>query len=193
MKYKTPVLQTDRLILKRGSYEDFVKVYKYDFTRLRNIAGEFEYVKFDPEKLKGYETAADEENVLDFIIFLKDNGEPIGNIVFDRYDEKNKSLEIAFNLHPNYWRNGYMTEAILSTMKYVFCNLDIDNIVCGYAEGNFKSKGLNDKIGFRFYYDYVEHYKRIDKDIRTIQTIMSKEEFFEKYGNNTKSGIIQKN
>lgn len=186
MKYKTPVLQTDRLILKRGSYEDFVKVYEYDFTRLRNIAGEFEYVKLDREKLKGYETVADEENVLDFIIFLKDNGEPIGNIVFDRYDEKNKSLEIACNLHPNYWRKGYMTEAMLSTMEYVFSNLEIDNIVYGYAEGNFKSKGLNDKIGFRFYYDYVEHYKRIDKDIRTVQTIMSKEDFFKKYGNNTK-------
>ena len=31
----------------------------------------------------------------------------------DRYDEKMKSLEISVNLHPNYWRKGYMTEAKL--------------------------------------------------------------------------------
>ena len=89
MKYITPTLITERLILKRGTLEDYVKVYEYDFTRLRNIAGEFEYVKYDPEKLRGFDTYADEEeNVLEFIIYLKDNNEPIGNIVFDRYDEK---------------------------------------------------------------------------------------------------------
>ena len=75
-----------------------------------------------------------------------------------------------------------MTEAMLSTMDYVFNNLDIDNIVYGYAEENFKSKGLNDKIGFNFYYDYIEHYSRIDKDIKEVKTIMSKEEFNKKYG-----------
>ena len=188
MKYKIPTLQTERLILKKGSYEDYVKVYEYDFTRLRNIAGEFEFVKYDPEKLRGYESYADEEeNVLDFIIYLKDTNQPIGNIVFDRYDSKNKSLEISCNLHPNYWKKGYMTEAILSTMEYVFNNLDIDNIVYGFAEENFKSKGLSEKLGFNFYYDCIEHYNRIDKDVREIITIMSKEEFNEKYKTNNKT------
>ena len=185
MKYKIPTLQTERLILKRGSYEDYVKVYEYDFTRLRNIAGEFEFVKNDPEKLRGFEKYADEEeNVLDFIIYLRDNNKPIGNIILDRYDGKNKSLEISCNLHPNYWRNGYMTEAILSTMEYVFNNLDIDNIVYGYAEENFKSKGLSNKIGFKYYCDYIEHYSRIDKDVKEIKTIMSKSEFNKKHKDN---------
>ena len=114
MMYETPQLETERLILKRGTYEDYVKVYEYDFTRLRNIAGEFEFVKQDPEKIKGFETTADEEpNTLDFIVYLKDTDEPIGNLLMDRYDEKMKSLEISVNLHPNYWRKGYMTEAKL--------------------------------------------------------------------------------
>ena len=187
MKYKTPILQTERLILKRGSYEDFTKVYEYDLTKLRNIAGEFEFVKYDPEKLRGFVTYADEEeNVLDFIIYLRENNQPIGNIVYDRYDINNKSLEISCNLHPNYWRRGYMTEAILSTMEYVFNNLDIDNIVYGFAEENYKSRGLSEKIGFDFYADCIEHYKRIDKDIKEIQTIMSKENFNKKYGTNNK-------
>lgn len=183
MKYKIPSLETKRLILKSGSYEDYVKVYEYDFTRLRNIDGEFEFIKFDPEKLRGYETyALEEDNVLDFIIYLKDNNYPIGNIVYDRYNETNKSLEISCNLHPDYWRNGYMSEAIIETMRYVFNNLDIDNIIYGYAEENYKSKGLSDKIGFKYYKEHIEHYKRIDKDIKEINTIMSKDEFNMKWG-----------
>ena len=44
---------------------------------------------------------------------MKDTDEPIGNLLMDRYDEKMKSLEISVNLHPNYWRKCYMTEAKL--------------------------------------------------------------------------------
>ena len=187
MKYKTPTLESERLIIKKGNYEDYIKVYEYDLTRLRNISGEFEFVKNDPQKLKGFETYADEnENVLDFIIYLKNNNYPIGNIVYDRYDKNNKSLEISCNLHPNYWKNGYMTEAIITTMEYVFNNLDIDNIIYGYAEENFKSKGLSNKIGFNYYYDYIEHYTRINKDIKEIMTIMSKKDFNKKYITNNK-------
>ena len=186
MKYNTPSLETERLILKRGIYEDYKKVYEYDFTRLRNIAGEFEFVKCDPEKLKGFDTYADEVgNVLDFIIYLKDNGQPIGNIVYDRYDSKNKSLELSCNLHPNYWKKGYMTEAIVSTMNYVFDNLDIDNIIYAYAEENYKSKGLSEKLGFNFLSDYIEHYSRIDKDIKEVKKIMSKDDFNKKYKNSS--------
>ena len=184
MKYIIPTLETKRLILKKGTYEDYKKVYVYDFTRLRNINGEFEFVKYDPENLRGFENYADEEdNVLDFIVFLKENNEPIGNITFDRYDKKNKFLEISANLHPTYWRQGYMTEAILKSIEYIFNNLDIDNIIYTYAEDNYKSKGLCDKIGFDFYSEQIEHYTRIDKDIKEIKTIMSKERFKQLYNN----------
>ncbi len=181
MMYETPELETERLILKRGTYEDFVKVYEYDFTRLRNIDGEFEFVKYDPEKLKGYESLADEPYTIDFIVYKKDDLTPIGNLTLDRYNPENKSLEVSVNLHPSYWRRGYMTEAILHAMHYVFKNLDIDNIIYGYAEENFKSRGLSDKIGFDFYCDKIEHYIRLDKDIKERITIMSREKFQQLY------------
>ena len=187
MKYITPTLETERLVLKKGTFEDFKQVYEYDFTRLRNIAGEFEFIKYDSDKLKGFVTYADEEeNVLDFIVFLKDNKKPIGNITFDRYDENNKSLEIAVNLHPSYWRRGYMTEALLCSMEYIFDNLDIENIIYSYDKDNFRSKGLSDKIGFEFCHEYVEHYTRIDKDVESVKNIMSKDNFYNLYKNNKK-------
>ena len=70
MKYKTPILQTERLILKRGSYEDFTKVYEYDLTKLRNIAGEFEFVKYDPEKLRGFVTYAAKKKMYLTLLFI---------------------------------------------------------------------------------------------------------------------------
>ena len=76
-----------------------------------------------------------------------------------------------------------MSEAIFKAMDYVYTNLGIDNIVYGYAEENYKSKGLSDKIGFVYESESIGHYKRIDKDIKHIRTIMSKDRFYELYSN----------
>ena len=186
MMYITPTLTTERLILKRGNLEDYLKVYEYDFTRLKGINGECVREKCDPKIIESFISYADEEeNVLDFIMYLKDNT-PIGNIVADRYGQYGNSIELAINIHPDYWSNGYAKEGILEVMKYIFNNLNIDTIIYGYAEENKKSKSVNDKIGFEPIDKRVEFYKRIKKDVISIVTSMSKEKFNELYGSKTK-------
>lgn len=177
----TPTLNTDRLVLKRGIKNDYEKVYEYDFLKLRDICGEFEFVKTNLNDIDGFENVADyEDEFYDWIIFLKDNNEPIGNVTADRYDENLNSIELAFNLHPNYWGCGYMKEAVVEIIKYLFSN-GYDNIICGYSSGNVKSKKLGEKIGF-------EHYKKIEnawvkngESIDDYKTIMTKDRFYELY------------
>lgn len=102
MKYTTPALETERLRLMRGSLDDFQKVYEYDFRKLRGILGEFEFVKQDPEAVRGFETYADEDDAIDWILYLKDTGTPIGNLTADRIRKDINAIELAFNLHPDY-------------------------------------------------------------------------------------------
>lgn len=186
MIYETPQLETERLILKRGTYEDFVKVYEYDFTKLRDIAGEFEFVKYDPEKLRGWETCADEEpETYDWIIYLKDNMEPIGNVVADREQKDIKAIELAFNTHPNYWRKGYTSEALVEIMKFLF-NKGYENILCGYDEGNIKSKAIGEKLGFVSYTVKENAWIKNGVSITSYTSILSKERFNELYKSNTK-------
>ena len=139
MIYETPILETERLILKRGTLEDYQKVYEYDFTKLRDINGEFEFVKQDLKKTKGYEEVYPES--YDWILYLKSSGEPIGNVVADREQHDIKSIELAFNTHPNFWKKGYTTEALIQIMKFLF-DQGYENILCVYDEGNIKSKNI---------------------------------------------------
>jgi len=44
-------LETNRLYIRNGTVEDFVKIYEYNFTKLEDIAGEFEYIKQDPKEI----------------------------------------------------------------------------------------------------------------------------------------------
>ena len=178
MKYVTPTIETERLLLKRGNFNDFLQVYEYDFRKLKNVDGVFEFIKNDPNKLKIYDSFdQDEEDTLDFLVYLKDNNVPIANIVYDRYREDYNSLELAVNQHPSYWGNGYMMEAIVASMDYVFNTLNFDNIIYSFAEENYRSLNLNKKLGFDF---LSENYYRSDvtgNNIRIIQTILSREKY----------------
>ena len=178
MIYETPKLETERLILKRGKKEDYIKVYEYDFTKLRDIAGEYEFVKLDPKKVEGFEEPYEES--YDWIIYLKETMEPIANITADREIKEIKSIEIAFNTHPNYWRKGYTTEAIIEIMKFLFNN-GYENIICGYSEGNIKSKCIGEKLGFEPYKIIENAWKKNGKPITDYKTILSKEKYKELY------------
>lgn len=178
MIYKVPILETKRLILKHGNLHDFEQVYEYDFTKLRDIAGEMEFVKYDLNKLKGIEIL--EENTYDWIVYLKDSMLPIGNIVADREDKSIHSTELAFNLHPLYWGCGYMMEAVIEVMNYLFHN-GYENVICGYDEGNKKSKRLNEKLGFVPYKVIENAWYKNGIPITTYLNIMSKSRFKELY------------
>ncbi len=183
MMYETPQLETERLILKRGTYDDFVKVYEYDFTKLRNINGEFEFVKYDPERLKGWEIPDPE--TYDWLLYLKETMEPIGNVVANREQKDIKAIELAFNTHPNYWRKGYTSEAIIEIMRFLF-KQGYENILCGYDEGNIKSKSIGEKLGFLPYEVEENAWTKNGVSITRYTSILSKERFNELYKTNSK-------
>lgn len=172
----TRPLETQRLLLKRGTKEDYYKVYEYDFRKLRNINNEFEFVKQDLSKLDNWVLESDNnEDMADWIIYLRDMT-PIGNITADRIVQNINAIEISFNLHPNFWGNGYIKEACIKVMDYLF-SLGFDNILCGYSEGNIKSEKVNTKIGFTYYLKEEAAWVKDGIPITDYKTIMSKEDF----------------
>ena len=176
MIYITPKLETERLILKRGTVEDYKKVYEYDFRKLRDIAGEFKFEKQDPAEIEDF--AISTEGTYDFIVYLKETKEPIANITADREDSSINSIELAFNTHPTYWRKGYTTEALIAVMNFLF-EKGYDNIICGYDEGNIKSKNLGQKLGFIPYKTIKNAWEKNSVSITTYITILSKERFYQ--------------
>lgn len=183
MIYEIPELETERLILKRGTLEDLQKVYEYNFSKLRDVAGEFVFEKQDPKKLEGWEIP--EPETYDWVIYLKDTMEPIGNVTADREQKDIKAIELAFNTHSNYWRKGYTSEALVEIMKFLFNN-GYENILCGYDEGNIKSKAIGEKLGFEPYKVKENAWVKNGVSITSYTSILSKERFNELYKSNTK-------
>ena len=183
MIYETPQLETERLILKRGTLEDLQKLYEYNFLKLRDIAGEFIFEKQDPKKIEGFEIV--EPETYDWVIYLKDTMKPIGNVIADREQKNIKAIELAFNTHPNYWRQGYTSEAVIEIIKFLFSQ-GYENILCGYDEGNIKSKAIGEKLGFEPYKVKENAWQKNGISITNYTSILSNERFNELYKINQK-------
>ena len=182
-KYETVELNTENLVIKKGTIQDCIKIYEYDMLKCRGIAGEDVIVKSDREiNFIGdnvdeyYNCYCKEEKMYDWYIYLKPNLVPIANITADREIEDIKAIELAYNMHPDYWRKGYMTEALKAVMKYLF-SLGYENIIMGYDEGNIKSKNLIEKLGLKDYQTMKNAFVKNGVNIDTHMKIINVNDF----------------
>lgn len=184
MNYETIELNTKRLIMKKGTKEDFLRVYEYDFKKLMNVDGKCVLHKQDPKKLeslftggiKKYYSKIKKAHMFDWIIYLNDN--PIGNVLTTDEDLNHKTIEVAYNLHPSYWGNGYAPEAVSTVMDYLF-KVGYDNVICTFSDGNIKAKRVLEKLGFKPYKIIKDAWKSENGNmIDDYQTIMTKDDWF---------------
>ena len=89
------------------------------------------------------------------------------------------SIELSFNTHPDYWRCGYTKEAIIEIMKFLFNN-GYEKIICGYDEGNYKSKAIGE-LGFVLYEVKENAWVKNGVPITSYTSVLTKERFNELY------------
>ncbi len=188
MNYETNEIKTKRLIMKRGKKEDYMKVYEYDYSKLKGIDGIVKFVKQDLKKIevlfkngmKRYFSKIKKAHMFDWIIYLNDK--PIGNIITTDEDISKKEIEVSFNLHPTYWGKGYMPEALEGVIEYLYVN-GYDKIVCTYDDGNMKAKRVLYKLGFKPYRLIKDSFKSENGNlVDEYKVVMEKEDWFSKTG-----------
>lgn len=144
---------TERLILRRFEESDAENVFEYaKDPAVGPIAG------WPPHKSVG-ESLDVIRNVFSaaecYAVCLKEDGKAIGAIelklnghtdMTDRDDE----CELGYWLGRPFWGQGIMPEAAREMLRHAFEDLGMQNVWCGYYDGNIKSKRVQEKCGFRY-------------------------------------------
>lgn len=60
-----------------------------------------------------------------------------------------KENEIGFLLHPNYWRQGIVTEAMVAIIPHIFATTDVTQLTADADPNNAASVGLLKSLGFQ--------------------------------------------
>lgn len=147
------VLETERLLLRPWQEADAESLYKYaKDPAVGPIAGWQVHTSVEnsreiiKEVLSGPETYA---------VVLKDTGEPVGSIELMLGSKSNIGIgedegEIGYWIGVPYWGQGLIPEAVREMLRYGFEELGLQNIWCGYFDGNDKSRRVQEKCGFRY-------------------------------------------
>ncbi|QRR01101.1 GNAT family N-acetyltransferase [Dyadobacter sandarakinus] len=147
-----PKLQTQRLTLLR-----LEPVHAGDVFRLRSNAEAMKYIgksllnsRDEAARLiEAYSKGLNENAAITWgIVLSSDRRSPIGTIGFHTIDKSNHRAEIGYMIHPDYWNQGLMKEAVDRVISYGFDTLGLHSIEAKIHPENTASERLLLKLGF---------------------------------------------
>ena len=150
----TQTIETTRLILRRAIPEDAEPMF-------RNWASDPEVSSFLTWPV--HESVAVSEMVIgswiqeyakdnyyQWMIVLKELGEPIGSISVVRQNDRVEEAEIGYCIGRQWWHQGIMTEALSAVIGYLFTEVGINRIAARHDPNNPHSGGVMRKCGMKY-------------------------------------------
>lgn len=146
-----PILETERLILKPLNENDLNDMYKLESDTAVTATMEGESYN-DPERYKK-DFADTVKGGECFAIRSKENDSFIGFIMIHQYTKQGKISysQIVAALLPEYWRNGYCTEALKKLLHFAFLGIKTPWLCANQFQDNPAAGSVLKKCGLRFY------------------------------------------
>ncbi|MCI2055810.1 MAG: GNAT family N-acetyltransferase [Oscillibacter sp.] len=176
-------IETSRLILRPFTMEDAADVYDYaKDPRVGPIAGWPAHQSIE-ESRTIIQTVFASDGVA--AITLKENGRVVGSVGFvDRYPAGKivgcPDNEIGYGLHPGYWGQGLVPEAVEAMLRWGFESRGYRRIWCGHYAGNWRSARVINKCGFHYQFAVTEYVAAMDERRRSYEYVQTAEEWRER-------------
>ena len=147
----TQQIEAPRLILRKAVREDAEPMF-------RNWASDPEVTKFltwpahsslavSEMVIGSWLQEYEKENYYQWMIVLKEIGEPIGSISVVRQNETVAEAEIGYCIGTRWWHRGIVSEALTAVMDYLFTEVGMERIAARHDPRNPHSGGVMRKCG----------------------------------------------
>ncbi len=145
-------LESERIVLRKIKAEDYKQMYEK--WACKEVCSRF-FPWSAATDIEAYKNRAltwvgnyKDDLYFNWIIELKETKDVIGIINLHNVDEQCRSAETSYILAPDYWGNGFMTEALKCVLRYAFEELGINCVQADVFEGNVASEKVLEKCGF---------------------------------------------
>lgn len=150
----TQTIETPRLVLRKAQPEDADPMF-------RNWASQPEVTRYltwpthDSTEVSAWvlDSWIKESERADFyqwMIVLKDQGQPIGSISVVRLNEPIASAEIGYCIGKSWWHMGIVSEAMNAVIGYLFREVGMNRIEARHDPRNPHSGGVMKKCGMQY-------------------------------------------
>lgn len=147
-------LETERLILRKGTKEDSLQVYE-NYGKDPLVS---KYVVWNKHKdvqdavnlMDKWEKSYDELSSYKWLVIVKETNEVIGSITAVNVDDRNKTIELGYCYGSKWWNKGYATETLKRVIKFFFEEVEVEAIYANHLEANVASGIVMEKSGMMF-------------------------------------------
>ena len=150
----TQTIETQRLIMRRAVREDAEPMF-------RNWASDPEVTKFltwpahssiavSEMVIGSWIREYEKDSYYQWMIVLKELGEPIGSISVVRQREDVAEAEIGYCIDRNWWHQGIVTEALTAVIEYLFTEVGMNRVAARHDPNNPHSGGVMRKCGMKY-------------------------------------------
>lgn len=148
-----PVLETERLILRKMLVSDAEDMYEYahrpDVTKYLTWYPHAD-VNYTREYLSYLGSHYKVGDFFDWAVILKSSGKMIGTCGFTRFDYINDSAEMGYVINPEYRGIGIAAEALCEVLRFGFETLSLNRAEAKFIEGNEASRRVMEKVGMQY-------------------------------------------
>ena len=85
-----------------------------------------------------------------YVMAIVLDGELVGNLIAEKIDYQNKTLEIGFWIGKDYWGKGYATKALNLFLKKIAVKFKPKKVYACHKKNNSASGRVLEKAGFSF-------------------------------------------
>lgn len=147
----SPTLETERLIIRRFKETDID--IQYEIIHDSRLATFIQFPDLtrqeELECIKNWINEADESKYEKWVIELKKDNTPIGNISVNGINKKNNYCNVGYVILYDYQNNGYATEALKKVSDYLLNDRNYYLVECSCNELNAQSSKVMLKAGFK--------------------------------------------
>ena len=146
-----PTLESERLILREILHTDVEAIYSIfsneEVTKYYGLKT-FDHIKQAEDLIEAFVTNFQSKRGVRWGIERKSVPGLIGTIGFNLWSPAHRRAEIGYDIHPDYWRAGYASEAVGEIVEYGFQQLALTRIGAIVFVENEASGQLLLKQGF---------------------------------------------
>ncbi len=149
---KFPVLESSRLCLRmirRGDAPLFYEMRANAEIMSLMDQEPLESLKEARQLIRQYRWSYRKKESLYWALELKETGGFIGGAGYWRLIKPHFRAELGYQLHPGFWGNGYMFEALQAAIDFGFAEFGLHSIEAHINPLNNRSRTLLEKLGFR--------------------------------------------
>jgi ribosomal-protein-alanine N-acetyltransferase len=146
-----PVLETERFLLRPPTLDDVADMFRVmSDPQVTRYFGALPMTTLAQaqERVEAIEKAFQEQSGVRWVIADRANGQLIGTCGFWRLIKAHDRAEIGYELAPDWWGRGVMTEAVGAMLQFGFTHMGLHTVEAQIHPANTGSRRVLEKLGF---------------------------------------------